>query len=172
MKKTTRVTVAGIFLIVLIGGVLGYFMAISVFLRPIQKEKGHEVVIIDIDFINNSSNPATRGTYHLYAEGEHGLWDCRTSGQETGYFKIRIWNTGSAGHVYSSILVGITEYDHWEGDLEDEENMTWTTIGFGSGSYTYPGFSNFTIRAYDTSTSPWTITDEQTVAVECISAGT
>jgi hypothetical protein len=170
MKKPTRVTVAAVFLTVLIMGVLGYFWLASAFFRPIQKEKWHEVVILGIDFINNSSNPATKGTYNLYAEGEHGLWDCRTPDQETGYFKIRIWNTGSAGHVYSSILVGLTEYDHWEGDLADEESITWTTLDFSSGSYSYPGFSNFTVRAYDTSTSPWTITDEQTVTVECISA--
>lgn len=170
MEKTTRIRIAALFLTVLVGGVLGYFLARNVFLQNAPEEKRHEVVILDIDFINNSSNSATSGIYHLYKEGENGLWDCRTPGRETGYFKIRIRNIGSAGHVYSSILVGSVEYDHWEGDLADEESMTWTTIDFHSGTYSYPGYSNFTIRAYDASTSPWTITDEQTVTVECVSA--
>lgn len=170
MEKTTRIRIAALFLTVLVGGVLGYFMARSVFLQNAPEEKWSEIVVLDIDFINNSSNPATSGTYHLYAEGENGLWDCRTAGRETGYFKIRLWNNGSAGHVRSSILVGSVEYDHWEGDLADDESVTWTTTDFHSGSYSSPGYSNFTIRAYDASTSPWIITDEQTVTIECISA--
>lgn len=168
MEKTTRVIVA-VSVIIMIVVVSGYLMATSLLLHP-NKEEWREVIILSIRFINNSSNPATGGTYNVYPEREHGLWDCRTAGQETGYFMIRVWNVGSMGHVYSSVLVDLTEYDHWEGDLADGESVTWTTIDFGSGSYSFPGFSNFTVRAYDTSTSPWTITDEQTVTVECFSS--
>jgi len=169
MEKTTRVIVAILFLISLVVVVSGYFIATSVLLHPTKRGEWREVVILSIRFINNSSNPATGGIYKLYPEGEHGLWECRTAGQEKGYFEIRIWNDGSAGRAYFSIMVDLSEYDHWEGDLADGQSVTWTTTHFNSDSYSYPGFSNFTVRTHDTSTSPWTITDEQVVSVECLS---
>jgi len=169
MSKKTWVEVAAMLLVCLVGA-LGYFVTTSPLLHPTGDVGWREIIILSIHFINNSPNSATSGIYYLYPEGEHGFWDCRTTGQEKGYFEMRVWNDGRGGHAYSSILVGSAEYDHWEGDLIDQESVTWRTVDFGSGSYSYPRLSSFTVRAYDTLTSPWTITDERTVVIECVSS--
>jgi hypothetical protein len=102
--------------------------------------------------------------FKLYPEGEHGLWDCRTSGQDKGYFEITVKNTGDAGKCRIQFLEWSNEYWYWEGTLAAGEQRTWNTQEFYSGR----GWGPFYVRCLDATTSPYTQTDKVPAPVDVL----
>ena len=109
-------------------------------------------------------NTSKGWVFKLYPEGEIGLWDCRTSGQDKGYFEITVKNTGDAGACYIEFLEWSNEYWHWEGTLAAGEQRTWNTQEFYSGR----GWGPFSVRCLDATVSPFRETDKVPAPVDVL----
>jgi hypothetical protein len=109
-------------------------------------------------------NTSKGWVFKLYPEGEIGLWDCRTSGQDKGYFEITVKNTGDAGACYIQFLEWNNEYWHWAGTLAAGEQRTWNTQEFYSGR----GWGPFYVRCCDATVSPYKETDKVEAPIEVL----